>query len=94
VIDFRKEFVVKPGAKIKLSKIDPAYKGKHVDEKEAQADLEKYRAKLTEQQNLLYSERSIPCCMARWIASVLRPKQNCHSNYSMGGSNALCIPKK
>jgi hypothetical protein len=43
VIDFRKEFFVKPGAKIKLSKIDPGYKGKHVDEKEAQADLEKYR---------------------------------------------------
>jgi hypothetical protein len=51
-------------------------------------------AKLTEQQYLLYSVRSIPCCVARWIASVLSPKQNCHSNYSMGGSNALCIPKK
>ena len=52
-MDYRKEFVVKPGTKVKLNGIDPGYKGKHVDEKEAQADLEKYRAKLAEQQHLL-----------------------------------------
>ena len=56
-MDYRKEFVVKPGAKVKLSKIDPAYKGKHVDEKAAQADLAKYCAKVSKQQYLLYSEK-------------------------------------
>src|SRR5271170_7651670 len=56
-MDYRNEFVVKPGTKVKLKGIDPGYKGKHVGEKEAQADLEKYRAKLAEQQHLLYSEK-------------------------------------
>ena len=56
-MDYRKEFVVKPGTKVKLKGIDPGYKGKHINEKEAQADLEKYRAKLAEQQHLLYSEK-------------------------------------
>jgi PPK2 family polyphosphate:nucleotide phosphotransferase len=56
-MNYRKEFAVKPGTKVKLGGIDPGYKGKHVNEKEAQADLEKYRAKLAEQQHLLYSEK-------------------------------------
>ena len=56
-MDYRKEFEVKPGTKVKLSRIDPRYKGKHVDEKTAQADLEQYRANLSKQQNLLYAEK-------------------------------------
>ena len=56
-MDYRKEFVVKPGTKVKLNGIDPGYKGKHVNEKESQADLGKYRAKLAQQQHLLYSEK-------------------------------------
>ena len=28
-MDFRKKFVVKPGAKVRLGDIDPAYKGEH-----------------------------------------------------------------
>ena len=56
-MDYRKEFVVKPGTKVKLSRIDPGCKGSHVDEKEAQADLEKYCAKVSKQQYLLYSEK-------------------------------------
>ena len=56
-MDYRKEFVVKPGAKVKLSRIDPGYKGKHVDEKAAQPALEKYCAKVSKQQYLLYSEK-------------------------------------
>ena len=56
-MDYRKEFVVKPGTKVKLKGIDPGYKGKQVNEKEAQADLGKYRAKLAQQQHLLYSEK-------------------------------------
>src|SRR5271170_534913 len=57
-MDYRKEFEVKPGTKVKLSNIDPGYKGKHVDEKTAQADLKQYRANLSRQQNLLYAEKN------------------------------------
>jgi len=57
-MDYRKEFEVKPATKVKLSRIEPRYKGKHVDEKTAQADLEQYRAKLSKQQTLLYAEKN------------------------------------
>lgn len=56
-MDYRKAFVVKPGSKVKLADIDPGYCGKHVSEKEAQADIANYRDKLTKQQYLLYSEK-------------------------------------
>lgn len=56
-MDYRKEFVVKPGSKVKLGDIDPGYTGKHVSEAKAAAEIETYRKKLTEQQYLLYSEK-------------------------------------
>jgi len=55
-MDYRKEFVVEPGSKVKLDKIDPAYTGKH-DAEAAKAEMEKYRDKLTQQQLLMYSEK-------------------------------------
>jgi len=56
-MDYRKEFVVKPGSKVKLGDIDPSYTGKRVSESKARSEIERYRAKLTQQQYLLYSER-------------------------------------
>jgi polyphosphate kinase 2 (PPK2 family) len=56
-MDYRKLFRVKPGAKLKLSEIDPGYKGQHVSEGHARADIEKFRAKLTKLQYLLYAEK-------------------------------------
>ena len=56
-MDYRKQFRVEPGSKVKLADIDPGYKGEHVDAEDAKAQLEKYRDKLREQQALLYSER-------------------------------------
>ena len=56
-VDYRKEFLVEPGSKIKLKDIDPGYTGKSVSEKQAQVAIEKYRAKMTKQQYLLYSEK-------------------------------------
>ena len=53
----RKEFLVKPGDKVRLKKFDPGYTGKHVSEAKAKADIEKYRAKLTDQQLLMYAEK-------------------------------------
>ena len=56
-MDYRKEFMVEPGSKVKLDKIDPAYAGKHETEAKAKAEIDKYRAKLTEQQYLMYAEK-------------------------------------
>jgi PPK2 family polyphosphate:nucleotide phosphotransferase len=56
-MDYRKEFLVKPGHKVKLDGIDPGYTGRHASEEKAQADIEKYRAKLTQQQLLMYAEK-------------------------------------
>ena len=56
-MDYRKEFVVKPGERVKLRKIDAGYKGKHVSKKEALPAIQKYCEKLTELQLILYAER-------------------------------------
>ena len=56
-MDFRKEFVVAPGSKVKLSKLDAAYKAKHLSEAQAAKETEKYCARIAKQQYLLYSEK-------------------------------------
>lgn len=56
-MDYRKDFLVKPGTKVKLNAIDPGYTGKHVSEAKAQTEIEKYRAKLTHEQSLMYAEK-------------------------------------
>src|SRR5579863_7317799 len=55
-MDYRKLFVVKPGTKPKLDKLDTGYSGKHVTEKDAKADTDTYCAKLNKLQYLLFSE--------------------------------------
>jgi PPK2 family polyphosphate:nucleotide phosphotransferase len=55
-LDYRKKFRVKPGEKLRLSKLDPAYAAKHESEAAAKADSERYGVKLAHQQLLLYAE--------------------------------------
>ncbi len=55
-MDYRKKFRVDPHAKLKLSKLDPAYTGKHESEAEAKEETEHYLKKLAHQQALLYAE--------------------------------------
>jgi hypothetical protein len=43
-MDFRKEFVVEPGAKVRLSKIDPSHKGKYESREQAAPDIAKKHA--------------------------------------------------
>ena len=56
-MDFRKQFEVKPGTKVKLSDCDAGYMGKHTSEKETAQDTQKYLDKLRKLQFLLYSEK-------------------------------------
>jgi PPK2 family polyphosphate:nucleotide phosphotransferase len=55
-LDYRKQFRVKPGQKLKLNKLDPAYKAKHASEAEAKEETERYLKALARQQTLLYAE--------------------------------------
>src|SRR5271170_1574088 len=57
-MDYRKNFVVKPGEGVKLRKIDAGYKGKHVSKKDALSKIEKHCEKLAKLQNLLYAEKN------------------------------------
>ena len=55
-MDYRKQFRVKPGEKLKLNKLDPAHKAKHASEAEAKEETERYLKELARQQTLLYAE--------------------------------------
>jgi len=55
-MDYRKLFVVKPGTRVTLDKLDPDYTGKQVSAEHAKADTEKYLHKLNGLQYLMYSE--------------------------------------
>jgi PPK2 family polyphosphate:nucleotide phosphotransferase len=55
-MDYRKQFLVEPGTKVKLAKIDAAYHGKHVSEGHAKTETDEYRQQISELQDLMYSE--------------------------------------
>ena len=55
-MDYRKLFLAEPGKRIKLSKIDPDYHGKHITEKQADAETAKHSGIISTQQDLMYSE--------------------------------------
>jgi PPK2 family polyphosphate:nucleotide phosphotransferase len=57
-MDLRKEFVVKPGAKVRLSKIDPSYTGKYESHEKAAPDIAKHIERLEKLQYLLYADGS------------------------------------
>ena len=55
-MDYRKRFAVEPGAKVRLSKIDPSYTGKHVSHEKALPELQKNAERLEKLQYLLYAD--------------------------------------
>src|SRR5690606_20815454 len=57
LMDYRKKLAVKPGAKVRLKAIDPAFHGSHDSEASAKAELAREVARLTELQYRLYAER-------------------------------------
>ena len=56
-MDYRKKLIVEPGAKIRLKSLDPAWHGKHEDEKDAAEEIARHLARITTQQQLLYGEK-------------------------------------
>jgi polyphosphate kinase 2 (PPK2 family) len=55
--DYRKRMIVKPGQKLDLKDVDPAFKGRHETREAAAQELERYRQKLGQLQALLYAEK-------------------------------------
>ena len=55
-LDYRKKFRVKPGEKLRLSKIDPSFTGEHESDAMAKEATERSRSKLAHEQNKLYAE--------------------------------------
>ncbi|MFZ1882429.1 MAG: polyphosphate kinase 2 family protein [Rhodoplanes sp.] len=55
-MDFRKKFVVEPGAKLRLGKIDPSYTGKYDSHEQASAELGKQVERMDRLQYLLYAD--------------------------------------
>ena len=58
-MDFRKKFVVKPGAKFRLGDIDPAYKGEHESHESAAAEIARHIASLARLQYTLYANACV-----------------------------------
>jgi PPK2 family polyphosphate:nucleotide phosphotransferase len=56
-MDYRKKLAVRPGAKVRLKAIDPAFHGTHESEESARTELAREVARLTELQYRLYAER-------------------------------------
>jgi PPK2 family polyphosphate:nucleotide phosphotransferase len=55
-MDYGRKFIVKPGAKVRLSKIDPSFKGKHESHEEAAPAIAKHCARMEKLQYLLYAD--------------------------------------
>ena len=54
--NYRKNFVVKPGSRIRLKRFDPGYHGEHESRKSALPEIEKNRQKMDGLQYLMYAE--------------------------------------
>ena len=57
-MDYRKEFIVKPGGKLVLAKIDPAYAGAKETNDKAAADIQNTVQRIDKLQYLLYADAS------------------------------------
>lgn len=55
-MDFRKKFMVEPGSKVRLSKIDASYTGGHESHEKALPEIEKHVQRMDKLQYLLYAD--------------------------------------
>jgi PPK2 family polyphosphate:nucleotide phosphotransferase len=57
-MDYRKKFAVEPGTKVRLSKIDASYTGKHETHEKALVEIQKNVERMDKLQYLLYADGS------------------------------------
>ena len=55
-MDYRKKFVVEPGSKVHLARIDPSYTGKHESHDKALTEIQKHVERMNKLQYLLYAD--------------------------------------
>ena len=55
-MDYRKKFVVAPGDKVHLGRLDPGFTGGHESEDEARSEIDRDVERLCELQYRLYAE--------------------------------------
>ena len=55
-MNYRKRFVVEPGAKVRLGKIDPEFKDKHETKDSATLEIQKHVERMAKAQYLLYAD--------------------------------------
>jgi PPK2 family polyphosphate:nucleotide phosphotransferase len=55
-MDYRKKFLVEPGAKVRLSKVDPSYTGKHETHEKALPEIQAHVERMDKLQYLLYAD--------------------------------------
>ena len=55
-MDYRKVFAVEPGAKVRLSKIDASYAGKHETHEKALPEIQNHVERMDKLQYLLYAD--------------------------------------
>src|SRR5258708_20225352 len=55
-MDYRKKFVVKPGGKVGVDKMDPEYRGTHQSHEQAKPEIAKNVARMDRLQYLLYAD--------------------------------------
>jgi polyphosphate kinase 2 (PPK2 family) len=55
-MDYRKRFVVEPGARVRLGKIDPGFKEEHASQDSAAAEIQKHVGRIAKLQYLLYAD--------------------------------------
>ena len=56
-MSYLERFRVRPGAQLRLAGIDPAFTDRHDDQETAAAEIEEYRKRLAELQEMIYVER-------------------------------------
>lgn len=55
-MDYRKKFIVEPGQKVRLAKVDPSYTGEHESHETALPQIQNHVARMDKLQYLLYAD--------------------------------------
>ena len=55
-MDYRKRFLIEPGSKVRLGKIDASFKDKHESHKMAMPEIQKHTERMADLQYLLYAD--------------------------------------
>lgn len=89
-MDYRKRFVVEPGAKVRLGKIDPAFKDTHKSQDRATPEIQKHVERMAKLQYLMYADANQSRCCPCWCGSGrVNQDWSGHGNDSFHGSSPL-----